>query len=304
MPIPKYNELFNDVLKELSNQKEYKTRNLKEIIANKLNLSDEERNQMLPSNKSTVIENRLTWAISYLKHAGFIESKKWGQVNITDFGLESFNKTHNITLDDLYKVPKFAEWKNNNANNKKSNNDTNQLILTETTPEEEMEISFNKINDELAEKILENILNKDSIFFERLVVDLLLKMGYGEFRPDAGKTTPPTNDGGIDGIINEDRLGLDKIAIQAKRYNKSNKIGAPLLQGFVGALMGKGVTKGVFITTSSFTNGAIDYARNQSIILIDGNKLAELMIEYDVGTFTSHIYKIKRVDSDYFNLGE
>ena len=259
---------------------------------------------MLPSNKSTVIENRLTWTISYLKHAGFIESRKWGQVNITDFGLESFNENHNITLDDLYKVPEFAEWKDNNTNTKPSSKDLNQLTLTETTPEEEMEFSFNKINDELAVKILENILNKDSIFFERLVVDLLLKMGYGEFRPDAGKTTSPTNDGGIDGIINEDKLGLDKIAIQAKRYDKSNKIGTPLLQSFVGALMGKRVSKGVFITTSSFTKGAIEYARNQSIILIDGEKLARLMIEYNVGTFTSHIYEIKRIDSDYFNLGE
>lgn len=129
-------------------------------------------------------------------------------------------------------------------------------------------------------------------------------MGYGEFREDAGRTTSPTNDGGIDGIINEDRLGLNKIAIQAKRYDKSNKIGVPLLQSFVGALMGKGVTKGVFITTSSFTKGAIDYASNQSIILIDGDKLADLMIEFNVGTFTSHTYEIKRVDSDYFNLGE
>ena len=129
-------------------------------------------------------------------------------------------------------------------------------------------------------------------------------MGYGEFRADAGKTTSPTNDGGIDGIINEDRLGIDKIAIQAKRYDKSNKIGTPLLQSFVGALIGKGLSKGVFITTSSFTSGAIEYAKHQSIILIDGDKLADLMIEYNVGTFTSHTYEIKRIDSDYFNIGE
>ena len=197
-------------------------------------------------------------------------------------------------------MPAFADWKENN----KKTNDNKGLTFAETTPEEEMDESFRKINDELAERILENILNNEPIFFERLVVDLLLKMGYGEFRPDAGTTTPSTRDGGIDGIINEDRLGLDKIAIQAKRYDKSNKIQRTALQSFVGALMGKNVTKGVFITTSSFTKGAIDYAKHQSIILIDGEKLARLMIEYNVGTFTSHIYEIKRIDSDYFNIGD
>ena len=301
MPIPKYDELFNDVLKELSDKKEYKTRELKDVISNKVDLTDEERCKMLPSNRETIINNRIGWAITYLKKAGFLESRKWGCVNITDFGLDSFNKNHNITLDDLYKVPEFTDWKDNNQ---KTHEDTSQLTLTETTPEEEMEISFNKINKELAERILENILSKDAIFFERLVIDLLLKMGYGEFRPDAGRTTSATRDGGIDGIIDEDRLGLDKIAIQAKRYDKSNKIGTQLLQSFVGALMGKGVSKGVFITTSSFTSGAIEYAQNQSIILIDGDKLADLMIEYNVGTFTSHTYEIKRIDSDYFNIGE
>lgn len=301
MPIPKYDELFNDVLKEVSDKKEYKTRDLKEIISNKIDLTDEERSIMLPSNRETIINNRIGWAITYLKKAGFLESQKWGCVNITDFGLNSFNKNRNITLDDLYTVPEFVDWKDNNQ---KTHEDTSQSTLTETTPEEEMEISFNKINEELAERILENILNKDAIFFERLVVDLLLKMGYGEFRQNAGKTTSTSRDGGIDGIIDEDRLGLDKIAIQAKRYDKSNKIGTQLLQSFVGALMGKGVSKGVFITTSSFTSGAIDYAKHQSIILIDGEKLADLMIEYNVGTFTSHTYEIKRIDSDYFNIGE
>lgn len=303
MAIPRYNELYNNVLTELSDEKEYRTRDLKEIITNKLNLTEEEINEMLPSNRSTIINNRIGWAISYLKKAGFVESKKWGRVNITKLGLKSHVENPNITEDDLLKIPEFAKWK---LNNEKPivKKDQKQIKLLDSTPEEEMEQSFTKINDELSELILENILNNDSTFFERLVVDLLLKMGYGEFRADAGKTTSPTNDGGIDGIINEDRLGIDKIAIQAKRYDKSNKIGTPLLQSFVGALVGRGLSKGVFITTSSFTSGAIDYAKNQSIILIDGDKLADLMIEYNVGTFTSHTYEIKRIDSDYFNIGE
>lgn len=175
----------------------------------------------------------------------------------------------------------------------------------ESTPEEEIESSYKQINKKLAGELLENILNNDPIFFERLVLDLLLKMGYGDFE-DAGQTTPASNDGGIDGIISQDRLGLDKIAIQAKRYTE-NVIGRPIIQSFAGALLGMGLTKGVFITTSTFTRGAVEYAENQAnltIILIDGDKLADLMIEYNVGTFTSHTYEIKRIDSDYFNIGE
>ena len=259
-------------------------------------MTDEECQQLIPSGTEPVIQNRIGWSITTLKKAGYVESKKWGYVNITETGFIEHSKNPDITLESLMTIQEV--YKFFNGTSKKESK------IGESTPEDDIEEAYKKINDSLADQILENVLNKDPVFFEKLVVDLLLKMGYGEFREDAGRTTSPTNDGGIDGIINEDRLGLDKIAIQAKRYDKSNKIGAPLLQSFVGALMGKGVTKGVFITTSSFTKGAIDYASNQSIILIDGDKLADLMIEFNVGTFTSHTYEIKRVDSDYFNLGE
>ena len=297
MAIPKFNELFNDVLEFLSDKQEYKTRDVKEMLSNKLDLTDEERQELLPSGTETIIKNRIGWSITSLKKAGYVESQKWGSVNITELGLSEHKNNPNITIDDLMKIPSFQEYMTGSSKETTAESG-------ESTPEEEIEASFSQINKKLAGELLENILNNDSIFFERLVLDLLLKMGYGEFRPDAGKTTSVTNDGGIDGIINEDKLGINKIAIQAKRYDKSNKIGTPLLQNFVGALVGKGLTKGVFITTSSFTNGAIDYAKNQSIILIDGDRLAELMIEYNVGTFTSHTYEIKRIDSDYFNIGE
>lgn len=296
MAIPKFDELFNDILEFLSDKKEYRTRHVKEELSKQLNLTDEECQQLVPSGTEPVIQNRIGWSITTLKKAGYVESKKWGYVNITETGFIEHSKNPDITLESLMTIQEV--YKFFNGTSKKESK------IGESTPEDDIEEAYKKINDSLADQILENVLNKDPVFFEKLVVDLLLKMGYGEFREDAGRTTSPTNDGGIDGIINEDRLGLDKIAIQAKRYDKSNKIGAPLLQSFVGALMGKGVTKGVFITTSSFTKGAIDYASNQSIILIDGDKLADLMIEFNVGTFTSHTYEIKRVDSDYFNLGE
>lgn len=295
MPIPKFDELFNEVLEFLTDKQEYKTRFVKEELSKKLDLTDEERHELLPSGSEPIIQNRIGWSITTLKKAGYVESKKWGSVNITEEGLKAHDKNPDITIDDLMKIPEVYAW---------FKGESTEPPQGESTPEEEIEEAYKRINDSLSDQILENILNKDPIFFERLVVDLLLEMGYGEFRPEAGKTTSPTNDGGIDGIINEDRLGLNKIAIQAKRFDKANKIGTPLIQSFVGALMGKGVTKGVFITTSSFTKGAIDYAKNQSIILIDGDKLADLMIEYNVGTFTSHTYEIKRIDSDYFNIGE
>lgn len=299
MPIPKFDELFNEVLELLSDKNEYKTRDVKEILSKKLDLTDEERQQLIPSGTEPIIKNRIGWSITSLKKAGYVESKKWGSVNITDLGLKEHENNPDITIDDLMKIPSYQEYMNGSST---------KVIEEpgESTPEEEIEASFSQINKKLAGELLENILNNDPIFFERLVLDLLLKMGYGDFRENAGETTSPTNDGGIDGIISQDRLGLDKIAIQAKRYSE-NVIGRPILQNFAGALLGMGLTKGVFITTSTFTKGAIEYATNQAnltIILIDGDKLADLMIEYNVGTFTSHTYEIKRIDSDYFNIGE
>ena len=299
MAIPKFDELFNDVLELLSDKQEYKTRDVKEILSNRLDLSDEERQQLIPSGTEPIIKNRIGWSITSLKKAGYVESQKWGSVNITERGLKEHESNPNITIEDLMKIPSYQEYVNGSSS---------RVIEEpgESTPEEEIEKSYNQINKKLAGELLENILNNDPIFFEHLVLDLLLKMGYGDFRENAGETTSATNDGGIDGIISQDRLGLDKIAIQAKRYTE-NVIGRPILQNFAGALLGMGLTKGVFITTSSFTKGAIEYATNQAnltIILIDGEKLAELMIEYNVGTFTSHTYEIKRIDSDYFNIGE
>lgn len=291
MPIPKFDELFNDVLEFLSDKKEYKTRDVKEKLSKKLDLTDEERHELLPSGSEPIINNRIGWSITTLKKAGYVESQKWGSINITEEGFKEHNKNPDITIEDLMKIPEVYHWFNPGKPEEPKK-------PGESTPEEEIEKSLKQINDSLADSIIENILNNDPFFFEKLVVDLLLKMGYGEF----GRVTSPTNDGGIDGIINEDRLGINKIAIQAKRFAKGNVIGRPEIHKFAGALNEKGLSKGVFITTSSFTREAISSAKHQSIVLIDGEKLAKLMIEYNVGTFTSHTYEIKRIDSDYFNI--
>ena len=305
MAIPKYKELYPNVLRILSDEKEHSIHEIDELISDELNLTEEERNEMLPRGNQKLIKNRVGWARSYLKKAGLIESKKRGFANITDLGLKEFNENPNLTENDLMKYPSFVDFVNGKLKDGIGKRETKPAVFDDSTPDEIMESTYKKINKDLSDSILESIYNNDPFFFEKLVVDLLLKMGYGEFREDAGIVTPSTNDEGLDGIINQDKLGLDKIGIQAKRYDKSQKITRPLIQGFAGALLGKGLNKGVFITTSSFTNNAIDFVKNQSnltIKLIDGEELANLMIEYDLGVSTTKTYNIKKIDSDYFSL--
>ena len=305
MAIPKYNELYPNVLKVLSDEKEHSIHEIDEIISDQLNLTEEERNEMLPSGNQKLIKNRIGWARSYLKKAGLIESRKRGFANITDLGLKEYNENPNLTEDDLMKYPSFVDFVTGKPKDDSDDDETKPVVLDDSTPDEIMERTYKKINKDLSDLILENIYNNDPFFFEKLVVDLLLKMGYGEFREDAGFVTSPTNDEGLDGIINQDKLGLDKIGIQAKRYDQSHKITRPTIQGFAGALLGKGLKRGVFITTSSFTNNAVDFVDNQSnltITLIDGEELASLMIEYDLGVSTTKTYNIKQIDNDYFNI--
>ncbi len=304
MTIPRFNEFMVPVLELLSDGKQYFHKDMADVLSNQFGLTDDERNQLLPSGSNTVVENRIGWAKTYLKKAGLIESKKRGYVNITDIGLKELKENPNLSVDDLYKYPSFVAFLS-----KKDNKDNGAVKSkhVKLTPEEKMDKNFEKINKALADSLLEVIHSKGPYFFEKLVIDLLLKMGYGDFREDAGVTTPLVGDEGIDGIINEDKLGLDKIGVQAKAYDSSSKVGRPLIQNFVGALVGKGLSKGIFITTSSFTAGAVEYAVNQSnlsISLIDGEKLANLMIEYELGTYTINTYRIKRLDGDYFSINE
>ena len=299
MPIPKYNECLAPVLRLLSDEKEYYHKDITDIISDEFNLTEEEKNLLIPRGNQPIISNRIGWAKTYLKKAGLIESKNRGYVNITAKGLTEIKENPNLQEEDLYKFPEFLEFKPiNNKHPKKI------PVKTVLTPEEEINKNFEKINKELGNNIIETILDKSPIFFERLVLDLLLQMGYGEFKKERGKTTPASGDQGIDGIINEDKLGLDKIGIQAKRYNKNNKIGDPLIRDFIGALVTKGLNKGIFITTSAFTKEAKKTAKKQpniSISLIDGEKLAKLMIEYGLGTTTVSTYRIRKIDTDYFD---
>lgn len=303
MTMPKYNELFFSVLKFSADKKEHKLKDTVFALANQLQLSEEEKAMTLDSGQ-LVFANRIGWARTYLKKAGLIESKRRGYTNITQEGLKVLDENPPILNEKfLERYDSFCKFQYGTV--KPSKIEVVELKEENLSPLERLEKAHEEINKELSGDLLEEIMRNSSEFFEKLVVDLLINMGYGGSKRDAGRAVGKVNDGGIDGIIKEDKLGLDKIYIQAKRYKMENTVGRPEIQGFVGALGGEGANKGVFITTSKFTTGAIDYANKNvgaSIVLIDGEKLTDFMIEFGVGVSTKDIYKIKQLDNDYFEV--
>ena len=302
MAIPTYEELMLPLLKLLSDKNTYTNKQCNEILSKQCNLTEEEKRETLPSKKSPIFYNRVNWAKTYMKKAGIVEAPKRGEVRITELG-QQLLKENPIELKskDLERYDSFIEFTNKSN---KNNSAANEVIDIEgnKTPEESLEDAFLKLKISLADELLEKIHNCSFDFFERLVIDLLIKMGYGGSREEAGQATKKTGDGGIDGIINEDRLGLDSIYIQAKRW-KDTVVGRPEIQKFSGALDTPGATKGIFITTSTFTKEAKEYTKNinnKKIVLIDGSQLAKFMIDFNVGVSLETVYEIKKIDSDYF----
>jgi restriction system protein len=296
MAIPDYQSLFRPLLEAASDGKEHSIKELRERVAKKLGLSEKDLQERLKSGQSTFY-NRLGWARTYLVKAGALESTRRGYVKITERGKELLKKDH-LRTEDLMA---FDEFKAFLDFSKTKNAIAPTLPTPQKTPEEILEEAYEKIRQELASQLLERILSNSPAFFEKLIVDLMLAMGYGGSDEKAAKVLGKTKDGGIDGVINEDKLGLDTIYLQAKRYLGS--VGRPQVQGFVGAMQGRGAKKGVFITTGTFTADAKRYAvalSDPKVILIDGEELAKLMIDHGVGTTTLIKYEIKRIDSDYF----
>ena len=298
MPIPDYQALMLPLLKILSKGEELHLSPLVEVLSDQFNLSESERKQLLPSGQMTTIKSRSGWARTYLKKAGLIEQPKRGFVKITHRGIEVLGKNlERIDVRFLEQYPEFIAFRDAG----KTEVETQTVNITiEITPEESMENAFYKLNSQLSTDLLEIIKSSSPSFFERLVVELLLAMGYGGSRVEAGRAIGQSGDGGIDGIIDEDKLGLDSIYIQAKRWEGS--VGRPEIQKFVGALQGNRAHKGVFMTTSDFTKEAQEYVKNISnkVVLVNGFTLAKLLIENDVGVSTTSTYKIKKIDSDYF----
>lgn len=300
MTIPDYQTCMLPFLQYLKDGKEHTLRDAEESLADYFKLTPVERATLLSSGQQGVFKNRIGWARTYLKKAGLIEAPKRGVFKITDRGWKTLSANPiRIDIKFLEQFPEFIEFREIS----KADNGTvapTEITLSKTTPEEAIELAHHGLREQLAQELLSRILACSPTFFEQLVVELLVKMGYGGSRRDAGERIGQTGDGGIDGIIKEDRLGLDTIFIQAKRWQGS--VGRPEIQKFVGALQGQRAKKGVFITTSSYTADAIDYASriDTKVVLMDGKQLAGLMIDFDVGVAAAASYVVKRIDSDYF----
>jgi restriction system protein len=298
MSIPDYQTIMLPLLKFLADGQVHAKREAVQHLAEEFKLSGEERKELLPSGKQPVFGNRVGWARTYLKNAGLIKSIRHGYFAITDQGKQILARNpERIDVKFLEQFPDFMEFKQP----KKGEGSAAVVTPSETTPEEVLETAYQEIQETLASELLKTVKECSPEFFERLVVDLLLKMGYGGSRKEAGKAIGATGDGGIDGIIKEDKLGLDIIYIQAKRWT-NGIVGRPEIQKFAGALQGQRARKGIFITTSNFSKEALDYVRNieTKIILIDGQRLAELMAEHNVGVAPIASYEIKKIDNDYF----
>lgn len=298
MNIPDYQSIMLPLLAFAGDKEEHSIREAIEALADKFELTAEERKHLLPSGRQPAFDNRVGWARTYLKKAGLLKSPRRGYLQITDRGLAVLEQDPpEINYNFLMQFDEFVAFRTH-----KRDDDGKAKVEDDDaqTPEEEIESAYQELRDALAAELLDTIKDNSPTFFEQLVIDLLVKMGYGGTRQDAGQAIGRAGDEGIDGIIKEDRLGLDIIYIQAKRWD--NPVGRPEIQKFAGALQGQRASKGIFITTSAFTQAAWDYVGliNNKIILIDGEELAKLMIDYNVGVSVVATYELKQVDTDYF----
>ena len=301
--IPDYQTLMLPLLKLVSDGQEHKYRDIIENLATEFEVTEAERKELLASGNQAIFDNRVGWAKTYLKKAGLLDSPRRATFVITDIGRQTLSKNPDrIDAKYLRQFPSFLEFQNASRNDNETDEETAAIEVHEQTPEENLDKAYQRIRKSLASELLNRVVELSPSFFERLVVELLVKMGYGGSIKDAGKALGKSGDEGIDGTIKEDKLGLDIVYIQAKRWKPGNVVGRPEIQKFVGALAGQGAKKGIFITTSNFTKEALDYTpRNETkIVLIDGEQLAQLMIDYNLGCTTQQTYELKKLDSDYF----
>lgn len=301
--IPDYQSLMLPILKLVADGKEHRYRDLIETLAIEFKVTDEERKELLASGNQAIFDNRVGWAKTYLKKAGLLDSPKRATFVITDIGRETLAKNPDrIDAKYLRQFAPFMEFQNASRSNNEAEDEIVKSESNDLTPEESLDKAYQRIRKSLAAELLNKVVDLSPAFFEKLVVELLVKMGYGGSMKDAGTAIGKSGDEGIDGTIKEDKLGLDIIYIQAKRWRPGNVVGRPELQKFVGALAGQGAKKGIFITTSSFTKDALEYTpRNETkIVLIDGVHLAQLMIDSNLGCTVQQTYELKKIDSDYF----
>ncbi|MEO8099308.1 MAG: restriction endonuclease [Acidobacteriota bacterium] len=298
MPIPTYEDLMLPFLRLLEPGETHHIRTVGERIASELRLGEQELAQLIPSGQSTVFANRLGWARTYLKKAGLIEPVARAQYRITPRGKELLkSKLSKIDGSVLRQYPEFLDFVKPRTDEKSAE----EIVSSEVgTPLEILEASYERLRRQLVDELLQAIRSSSPAFFERLVVEVLVAMGYGGSLKDAGQAVGRSGDGGIDGIIKEDRLGLDQIYVQAKRWTST--VGRPEIQAFAGSLEGHRARKGVFITTSQFSSDARDYVTRieKRIVLIDGEELAGWMIDFGVGVADVASYHVRKLDPDYF----
>jgi restriction system protein len=305
LAIPDYQAFMKPLLEFASDRQEHSIREAYERMAEHFELSDDDRSELLPSGRQATYKNRVGWARTYLAKAGLLENTRRAHFRITDRGLEELqNGGDEISTSYLKKYDEFRDFQRASSRRKNTEGTDAQAESTaarsSATPEEQMDRAYNELTEQLAGEVLTALHQASPSFFEQVVIELLVAMGYGGSRREAARQVGRSGDAGIDGIIKEDRLGLDAIYIQAKRWEGA--VGRPEIQKFVGALQGRRAHKGIFITASHFTSDAREYADQvqTTVILLDGADLARLMIEHGVGVTAVGTYTLKRLDSDYF----
>jgi restriction system protein len=305
MPVPDFQSLMLPVLR-LASEGETRVPDIEDKLADEFGLSVEERDQLLPSGKR-LLPNRIHWAKSYMVRAGLIDQPRRGRFIASQEGRALLARhPDKINVELLLEYPSFREWKNGGDEELVGGSPAQEPASigspVSKTPEEQIESAHATLHSALREDLLQRILQNSPGFFEQVIVELLVAMGYGGSRRNAATQLGRSGDGGVDGVINEDRLGLDRVYVQAKRNAPTQSVGRPDVQGFVGSLVGLGATKGVFVTTSSFSHQSLEYVRHltQRIILIDGKRLADLMIEHNVGVRLNRAIEFKRLDEDFF----
>ena len=299
MTIPNFQSIMRPLLGHLGDGQLHGTAETLAGLGEHFDLSETELDELLPSGVQTVFKNRVAWAKSYLKQAALVEAPIRGKYQITERGREAFATDEIINMKFLERYEEYQAFR---KRSRQTQDDSSGAVAEEKTPEELVEVGHKRIKQELASELVDRIKACPSEFFEKLVVELLLKMGYGGSRKDAGEAVGRGADGGIDGIIKEDRLGLDTIYIQAKKWE--NTVGRPEVQKFAGALQGRRARKGIFMTTSEFSREAREYVTNidTQIVLLDGRDLADLMIDFNLGVSLKSQYDIKEIDGDYFEV--
>ncbi len=302
--IPDYQSLMRPVLEKAS-RGEVRVSAVVEDLSADLGLTESEKEELLPSGKQTTFSNRVHWAKTYLKQAGLVRTTRRGHFTITEAGLAALAET-NSKIDNqfLKRFAAFRDFKSRASGAESSGSEDQNDEVVSITPDEELRRAHKKINDSLADELLERVRDASPAFFEELIVILLVAMGYGGSAEDAGRALGRSGDDGVDGVIDQDPLGVDQIYIQAKRYKAGNSVGSGAIRDFFGGLSLKRAQKGIFVTTSSFSASAVSTARDlgSRIVLIDGAQLAKLMIRYNVGCRDEDVLRLKKVDDDFFDL--